>query len=308
MAKNKNQNIVIKDEELVPTTIGVYSNKTKSPIALFFMVAIFLALLIFLPNVQSLYNKYIVKVKPEDTQTNNNNNNNNNTEDDIEEVVKYDIASNPVIIKEGVYTVSNISLNQNMLAISIANNSKDTLDLDDYYLELYNDNDTFVERVKVSNKSLEPSASDNFVLTISSKPTKIVFIKRLEENYPVVTLAYDENSEAIYTCSKGVEKYSYKLLDDKLSSITYVYSATNVTDQHYSYEKLNKQKLAQTYNEIDGVDASLIDNESGYTLTVSIDLSQADISLIDLDGLFKMKTNPSVIKFKEEAKGYTCKQ
>ena len=308
MAKKK-QNIVIKDEELTPTTIGVYKNETKNPIALFFIIAMFLALLIFLPNVESLYNKYIAK-KPDDdvivpnNNDNNQNNNNNQTGDD--EIIKYELSSNPVITKDGLYTVSNIEFKANMLSFSITNNSESTLNLDNYYFELYNDDDTFVERAKVTNKSLEPSASDNYVLTIKSKPTKVVFIERLEENFPKVKVETNDNGEGTLTCSKGLEKYTYSFVNDKLSTIKYEYSANNVSDTAYEVDKANKQRMAQTYNIKEGVTTSFQSDASGYVLTVLIDLSEADISLMDLDSVYKFKTSPSVIKFKQDAKAFSC--
>ena len=57
MAKKVVNQVVIKDEELTPTTLGVYSNKGKSPIGLILIILIFLALLIFLPNIETYYNK-----------------------------------------------------------------------------------------------------------------------------------------------------------------------------------------------------------------------------------------------------------
>ena len=308
MAKKK-QNIVIKDEELTPTTIGVYKNEGKNPIALFFIIALFLALLIFLPNVESLYNKYIAK-KPDDdivvpNNNNQNNNNNNNTSDD-EEVKKYELSENPVIEKEGLYTVSNIEFKLNILSFSITNNSDTALNLDDYYFELYTADDTFVERAKVTNKSLEPGASDNYVLTIKTKPTKVVFIERLEENFPKIKLNNDENGNGMLVCSKGLEKYTYNFVEDRLSTINYEYSASNVTDATYEVDKANKQRLAQLYSTREGVTTSFKSDESGYSMGMTIDLSEADISQIDLDSLYKLKTTPSVVQFKQDAKAFSC--
>ena len=42
MAKKVVNQVVIKDEELTPTTLGVYSNKGKNPIGLILIILIFL--------------------------------------------------------------------------------------------------------------------------------------------------------------------------------------------------------------------------------------------------------------------------
>ena len=57
MAKKKANNIVISDEELTPTTLGTYSNKGRSPIIVFFILAIFLLIAFYMPDIQKSINK-----------------------------------------------------------------------------------------------------------------------------------------------------------------------------------------------------------------------------------------------------------
>ena len=297
MAKKVQEQVVIKDEELTPTTLGVYSNKGKSPIGLILIILIFLALLIFLPNIETYYNKLMGKddetvVVPDD---------NNDEEEEETKVTKYPISSDTLIETE-LYTVSNLGLSSNILILSIANNTANPLDLDDYYLELYNDSDSFIERVKVSEKVLSASSSDNFTYTIKTQPTKLVFIKRTKDDYPEVTI---ENNKL--TCIKGVEDLTYTFSDESLNKIKYSYTANNVSDQNYNVELYNKQSQAQKYNILEGVSSSVNSVASGYTYIVSVDLQTADLTNLDLDGLYKKGTKPDEVKFKEEAKGYSCK-
>ena len=51
MAKKKVEPIIIKDEELMPTTLGEYSNKTKSPVVLFLIIILFATIAIIFPSV-----------------------------------------------------------------------------------------------------------------------------------------------------------------------------------------------------------------------------------------------------------------
>lgn len=303
MAKKVVNQVVIKDEELTPTTLGVYSNKGKSPIGLILIILIFLALLIFLPNIETYYNKLTGKDNEPTFTTDEeitDDDDNNETE-----VKKYPISSDTVI-EESNYTVSNIGFTSNILTLSIANNSTEALDLDDYYLELYNDKDVFVERVKVSEKVLASSSSDNFTYTIKTQPTQIVFIKRTKDDYPKVELRTNEMKQGVLSCIKANEQLIYTFSSDSLSKIKYEYTASNINDQNYSVELYNKQKSAQTYNTYSGVSAEVTNTGDGYKFIVDIVTSSQDIDNLDIDGMYKSGTLPSEIKFKEEAKGFTC--
>ncbi len=303
MAKKVVNQVVIKDEELTPTTLGVYSNKGKSPIGLILIILIFLALLIFLPNIETYYNKITGK---DNEPTFTTDEEITDDDDNIEtEVKKYPISSDTVI-EESNYTVSNIGFTSNILTLSIANNGTEALDLDDYYLELYNDKDVFIERVKVSEKVLATSSSDNFTYTIKTQPTQIVFIKRTKDDYPKVELRTNEMKQGVLSCTKANEQLIYTFSSDSLSKIKYEYTASNINDQNYSVELYNKQKSAQTYNTYSGVSAEVTNTGDGYKFIVDIVTSSQDIEKLDIDGVYKNGTLPSEIKFKEEAKGFTC--
>lgn len=302
MAKKVVNQVVIKDEELTPTTLGVYSNKGKSPIGLILIILIFLALLIFLPNIETYYNKLTGKDNEPTFTTDEEITDDDNNET---EVKKYPISSETVI-EESNYTVSNIGFTSNILTLSIANNSTEALDLDDYYLELYNDKDVFIERVKVSDKVLTSSSSDNFTYTIKTQPTQIVFIKRTKDDYPKVELRTNEMKQGVLSCIKANEQLIYTFSSDSLSKIKYEYTASNINDQNYSVELYNKQKSAQTYNTYSGVSAEVTNTGDGYKFIVDIVTSSQDIENLDIDGVYKNGTLPSEIKFKEEAKGFTC--
>lgn len=303
MAKKVVNQVVIKDEELTPTTLGVYSNKGKSPIGLILIILIFLALLIFLPNIETYYNKLTGKDN-EPTFTSDEEVTDDDDNDETE-VKKYPISSDTVI-EESNYTISNIGFTSNILTLSIANNGTEALDLDDYYLELYNDKDVFIERVKVSDKVLTSSSSDNFTYTIKTQPTQIVFIKRTKDDYPKVELRTNEMKQGVLSCVKANEQLIYTFSSDSLSKIKYEYTASNINDQNYSVELYNKQKSAQTYNTYSGVSAEVTNTGDGYKFIVDIVTSSQDIEKLDIDGMYKSGTLPSEIKFKEEAKGFTC--
>ena len=100
MAKKVKEQVVIKDEELTPTTIGIYSNKGKSPIGLILILLIFLALLVFLPNIETYYNKLTGKddepvlVSEEDADD----------DEESSKVTKYPISAETVIESQSILT------------------------------------------------------------------------------------------------------------------------------------------------------------------------------------------------------------
>lgn len=310
MAKKVVNQVVIKDEELTPTTLGVYSNKTKSPVGLVFLIFVFLGLAIFLPNISSYIDKFTNKgddTAPVVVDDGNNDKDDNPDPDDgkIIEIVKYKIASDTIIDTDD-YTISNIALNGNMLSLSILNKKTDNLYLDDYYFELYSDENTFLERVKVGEDTLSSNSSKNFTYTINSAPTQLSFVVKTEDDYPVVNLKYDSNQEAKISCSKGIEKYEYIFINDVLVAVDYTLSASNINDPNYSTELMQKQTQANRLNSLEGISSNLLSSANGYSYTVSVDLSEANISELNDRNYFRNKASAKEVKFKSEARGFTC--
>ena len=310
MAKKVVNQVVIKDEELTPTTLGVYSNKTKSPVGLVFLIFVFLGLAIFLPNISSYIDKFTNKGDDTapvvvDDGTTDKDDNPDPDDGQIIEIVKYKIASDTIIDTDD-YTISNIALNGNMLSLSILNKKTDNLYLDDYYFELYSDENTFLERVKVGEDTLSSNSSKNFTYIINSTPTQLSFVVKTEDDYPAVNLKYDSNQEAKISCSKGIEKYEYIFINDVLVAVDYTLSATNINDPNYSTELMQKQTQANRLNSLEGISSNLLSSANGYSYTVSVDLSEANISELNDRNYFRNKASAKEVKFKSEARGFTC--
>lgn len=310
MAKKQINNVVIKDEELTPTTIGVYSNKTKNPITLIILVAIFVAIAIYLPDIQNYVNKTLGKTDGESTSYNGNNNNNKNNNNDDNgnsvKVIKYDLSSTSNIDTD-TYSLSNITLNGSTLSFRFVNKTKDAFDLSNYYLEFYTKGETFIGRVKVSNDVIELNDTEDYVFTIPSNAAVFTFDKKTINDYPKVTLNYDENKEANLVCTNDTKRYTYHFLDEQLVRVLYTYSLNNTADNYYEiyndYENKNN-----TYGLLDGVTTSFSPTISDFTFTLNVDLSKADISKINDDNIFKIKTVPREVKFIAEAQGLSCSQ
>ena len=311
MAKKKINNVVIKDEELTPTTIGVYSNKTKNPITLLLLLAVFVSIAFFMPDIQS----YVSKVLGKGDTNEVNNNNGGQTDPDVdpddgndvqEEGQEYDISVGTVETKN--YTLSNISFSGNTFKVVFTSKLSSGFDLSDYYLEFYSSEGTFVKRVKVSDDMISSTSSREFEFNNIPNASKFAFVKKTVDDYPQVSLNYNENLEANLVCRLDTTLYNYLFIDNQLSRITetFSYSKTNNSDfyevgQEYQY-------LANTYNAVDGVTSTFTETLNDFYFTMNVDLSKTDISKINDKNVFANKTEPRVVKFIVEARGYTCQQ
>ena len=306
MAKKKFNNVVIKDEELTPTTIGVYSNKTKNPITLILLIIAFIAIAVYLPDIQSYVNKMLGNGDSDITESNNGNNGGNNVDpDDVEEIKEYPISTTSVDTKE--YSLSNITLNDNTLSFTFTNKKDTAFDLKEYYLELSSSSGTFLGRVKVSNDSVGAGGTKDISLSIYPDASKFSFVQRTSDDYPAVTLNYNEEHEATMSCRKDNHVYTYLFVDDSLSRLTYIFNPTNNgNDSDYQLLLQEYYSKPNSLNLIEGVTSSFSSTINSFYFTMNVDVSKANISEINDDNLFKAKTEPKEVKFIEEARGFTC--
>lgn len=312
MGKKKIPQVVIKDEELVPTTLGIYSNKVKNPIGIFIVLIAFLLIAFFLPNIQSYVNKLLGKddntkttVKPTNPDTPDNPDNPDNPDtpgDDTDD--KYAISSDTTITNE-TYTINNIGFDGSTITYTITNNTSSILDTSDYYLEFYNEETTFLGRAKVGDYGVQAGSSVNSSGIVPYGSSQFL-IKKIEiSSYPNVELNYSESGYATLSCTKGIEKYNYIFREDKLIKVS-VEAQENPTSATY-YENMNNyQSKASMYNAYNGIQATVITSDNGYSYTFSIDLQNANIDDVEDDNIYKVKTSPKEIKFIQEAKGFTC--
>lgn len=312
MAKKKVNNVVIKDEELTPTTLGVYSNKTKNPIGLLILIAMFIAIAFYLPNIQSYYNKLMGKsTSDNNNQTNNTNVDDDNDDDDViddntdtDETAEIDISTTDSVVRTS-YSLNNISLDGTTFKF-VFENKGSSFNLSDYYLEFYTSEGMLVNRVKVSNETVSANDKKNFSFTVSANVARFTFMKKTLDDYPTVELNYNESREGYLTCKSGSKTYTYLFIDDSLKKVTYLFNLSRADEPNYNNVYQEYQSLSTNYNLIEGVTSQITSNEVGFNFVVNIDLSTADLSKINDDNIYKAKTTPKEVKFVEESKGYIC--
>ena len=152
MAKKNKERIILENIELKPQVIG-YTYQKKSNIGRVIVIFIVFALAVFYINdisafINDLLGKNTAPSIKENTEGNKNNKPNNN---EVQNEMIYNIFSNTLEFTENGLTLNNFNISNNILTFSVTNNSDNTIDLSNrkYFLEIYSENKTLLERYKL---------------------------------------------------------------------------------------------------------------------------------------------------------------
>lgn len=314
MAKKKNQNIVITDKELTPSIIGKLDTKQKSPAILIIIFFIFIAVVLFLPDIQTYVENYLsgnnstINKKPNE---NNNPVDGNENSADNEEIVYYDYTSDLSITHES-FTIFNIKVLNNHISFELKNNTNNVINLEDnkYYLEIYSSDTTLIQRIKISYGSLAPNSAKSYTYdldeSVSNSLAKLLVATKTEADYPEVVLNTDESGIATLVCNKGYETITYTFGNLYLTNISDVVNYPASTDSSYNMALQNYQIMATAYDNIEGVSSTIVPLTTGFTFTTIIDLSNADITSLENKNYYNYKTLAKTVKFETESNGFSC--
>lgn len=312
MAKKKKfsyKNLVVNEEELAITKIGEMPNPNKSPIFLFIVFGILIIFVFFLPDIV----KHIEEKNNVTTNSPVIEKENPVEEIPEKELVYYDLSSTlSVNLEEGI-KVNNFITTDNTISFIITNNksSKFYFSKRNYFLELYTEDKTLLERVILSKDSIASESNKTFTYDIldatATNVKKIVFVEKDIEDYPNVILEKNDASEEILTCVKDYETITYKFQSSKLSSITDIVSyAQTTSDLDYHMNLMKWQERVTTYNNIPGVSSSFISNETGFIVNTVLDLPNVKISSVENENYYAYETLAKVVNFEMEARGFSC--
>ncbi len=316
MARNKKKrykNIKLEQSELTSTPIGIFENKRKNSIGTVIILGIFILAVIFLPEISEYVNKYINSTKPinkpsapitkpptPDTPDDNNDN--------------FTVFVDGLRITNEEITVSNFVIDQENLTISydITNNLNSAKNIEElnYFLEIYNQEQTLIERVKLAKEHiLNSGAFANFTGNISTESaTTIGFVSIVKKNideYPLYELKNSEEGNGVLVCTNNHEKVTYKFQDLKLKEVTSEASYLKTDSDYDKLYETNKIK-STSYNNKLGIVSTLFEHETGYNITSSIDLKEASRMYLFNADSFKLDTEPKVVKFEMETQGFKC--
>lgn len=311
--KKRYKNIKLEQSELTPTAIGIFENRKKSSIGTVVILGIFILAVIFLPDISEYVNNYLNKVPGTSAKPNNPGKKPTPEKPTIGDDNLIAFIDDLKVTNEEI-TVSNFIIDKETLNISydITNNLSSSQDIEElnYYLEIFSTEQMLIERVKLSDEILLNSGAFTTIKrTIKEESaTTIGFISIIKKNineYPLVELNKNEDGSSSLVCSNAHDKVTYKFSEDKLKEVTSEASYLSTEVNYQELYEINKVK-ANNYNNKLGITSTFFENESGYNITTSVNLSEIDRIYIFNADSFKLDTEPKVVKFEMEAQGFKC--
>lgn len=305
----KKKQIVISEEELVPTTLAVVQDKKKANVFgmiwIFIIFIIFIAGVIYLPEISAYINSYL---NP-DVVVPNTPSKDNKKEDDTKDetsVKEYKIA-NDLEITEESFKISNFNIENNTIKFKITNLTSEVLELKDahYFINLYSDNKKLLQRIYLQD-IISPSSEADATYDLSDSSASIIsLVKISEEEYPSHIVTVPEEGVATLTCTKNYEKVEYLLNNNKVYVTNLLYEV-NTTDANFNNLYNNYQALQTTYNNIEGVSSNITLENGLLSFKTIINLSSVKSDTLNLKTIYPFGTDAKVIYFEMTASGYTC--
>lgn len=305
----KKKQIVISEEELVPTTLAVVQDKKKANVFgmiwIFIIFIIFIAGVIYLPEISAYINSYL---NP-DVVVPNTPSKDNKKEDDTKDetsVKEYKIA-NDLEITEESFKISSFNIENNTIKFKITNLTSEVLELKDehYFVNLYSDNKKLLQRIYLQD-IISPSSEADATYDLSDSSASIIsLVKISEEEYPSHIVTVPEEGVATLTCTKNYEKVEYLLNNNKVYVTNLLYEV-NTTDANFNNLYNNYQALQTTYNNIEGVSSNITLENGLLNFKTIINLSSVKSDTLNLKTIYPFGTDAKVIYFEMTASGYTC--
>lgn len=305
----KKKQIVISEEELVPTTLAVVQDKKKANVFgmiwIFIIFIIFIAGVIYLPEISAYINSYLNPDVVVPNTPSNGNKKDDDTQDDTS--VKEYTITNELEITEESFKISSFNIENNTIKFKITNLTSEVLELKDehYFVNLYSDNKKLLQRIYLQD-IISPSSETDATYDLSDSSASIIsLVKISEEEYPSHIVTVPEEGVATLTCTKNYEKVEYLLNNNKVYVTNLLYEV-NTTDANFNNLYNNYQALQTTYNNIEGVSSNITLENGLLSFKTIINLSSVKSDTLNLKTIYPFGTDAKVIYFEMTASGYTC--
>ncbi len=309
--KFNSKNVKINEEELSITKIGELSDTEQSSALIFILFGVILVFIFFLPTIVNLIkgnnNKpdYSLIEKPNENST-------GDEPSEGEQISYFTLNDTLSIDLEENIKIDTFVLEGNELSFQTTNtkNSKFSFHDENYFLELYSEDDTLLERIFLGDIVVPKgeSTTSSFILSSSTALSmkKLLFTKKEIVDYPNVTLEKNDLEEEVLTCTKDTETYTYKFQQEKLFSISHIVSYST-TISNYETLRNTWESNSERLNTLGGINSVFVDAGNGFVVNTTIDLKTAKSSDLDNSNYYSNETLAKVVKFEMEAKGFDCK-
>ncbi len=313
MAKRKTKEpIVIDKTPLKATSLGNLETKENGPLVAILWVGLLVVCIISLPYIADFVQNY-QNNKIIDTPTKKpNHTSDNNTQGEITKDQTIYNFEKDLVITENKFNLSDFSVSNNVLTFKITNvgGDVDYFKKHNYFVELFNDDKTLLQRIKFDGITINKSRTITLNVDAGSF-TKISFIEKDVKDYPNVVLK-TVNETPTLTCQNKDLKVIYTFStdeDNKLKTIetNYSYASTN---KDYEQMLSRYETYATSYNSLGGVKATLIPINTGFTFKVNIDLAtipEASYTSTFTDKYYySLDTEAKIVAFELKTSGFTC--
>ncbi len=318
MAKKKQKkenfkNIKINVEELSITKIGKLETAEQSSLFLFFLFGILFAFIIFLPTILKLIKAPIEKpdYSLNDNSVEDKNENNNDNNNDVQTIFYTEWNKSTIMNLGENIQMKDFNLNGTLFSFHIFNNGKTSIDLSlqRYFLELYSEEGTLLERILLESY-LSPNEDILFESTVASTTVKnlkkMSIVQKKIIDYPNILLEKNENQEEILECTNENNTITYKFSNEQLFAITHAVQYNSTTK---NYESLfnDWKKTTEKLNSMTGIQSVFVDTGSSFVVNTILDLNIANLTNIENKFYYPKNTLAKIVKFEMNARGFQCK-
>ena len=278
-------------------------------IKLLLFFGFFGAIILFLPQINELYDKFIKSPTPTPNVNPSPSNNvvtNNTTEDENtvkDETKNYFNDEKNITVNNIVFSA--IELNNNTISFSAKNTLSNAVNLEEenIYFEVYNKTDNLLKRIAVLG-SIKSDETMSFSFSFDGEPEYYQIKEILEEDYTYIDLSIDDNNISTLTCLKDNEKVIYTFNNEKLTKIQHSDNIDKTKDDYK--EKYNYYNgLYKKYRSKTGITSSFSSNEEDLNFKLVVDYTK-NAPKIEDRLYFSKDTAPRIVSFKVESWEYEC--
>lgn len=291
--------------------------KDANPIGVIIFFAIIIGFAINLPTISKYLNKYITPSTPTAKTPTTDDNKKDDSQDESKEDKFYSFN-----LGYGSATIGNLSIKNPVMSqkndhyelnFTLINDSDENYAFNKkYFIEFY-DNETFISDSLIQSFDILPAKqSREFYVVISEKAYKkanqFKLIEKSQDDYPEKEITDTEGDYNLLKCTLDNDKITYYFKDNLLAKVENNYS---IKKSNNNYQSLLEQdrKYAETLNNIDGVESTLVENNEGYSMTNVFVLNPTQIKEIsDLKQykLFRYNEKSKIVSYEITSLGYTC--
>ena len=316
MAKKK-QPVVLNKTELMPTNLGSMKQKESGVITTIIIIALFATGILFLPQIMEMINPmenelipYVPSQEEKNEQT--------PQEETKEQITYYALSENLEIDIKG-FAFSDFVLTPSTLTFQITNRTgmANFFKSHPYYIEYYTKSEELLGRSKLEEKEITLKEEEQYDIShilADGKVEKIAIREILENEYPAVNLSQNKEGEPILSCSNKEKNVVYQFAKStskyELKNIKMTQVITNKIE-NYQEQLDTYTSLAETLEDIEGIQASLKPTISGFEFALDMDLenlNEKNMNKLPMDNYYyKENTEAKTISFEMQASGYVCK-